>query len=189
MLVSSERKYSGRVIHLDHDLVAFPNGSRGTLEMIRHPGACAVVPMLDRPTAADPRVLLIRQFRHAADDFIWEIPAGTLDVGEQPDECARRELAEEAGCSAGRLDHLTTVFTTPGFTDEIIHLYLASDLTRGSARPEHDEFFTVHEIHWSQIGRMIHAGEIRDAKSLTALMFVQCFVLNRQRLVSRRARA
>lgn len=184
MLVTSERKYTGRVIHVDHDVVAFPNGSRGTLEMIRHPGACAVVPMLDCPTDDDPRVVLIRQFRHAADGFIWEIPAGTLGPGEDPDRCARRELVEEAGCTAGQLERLTSVFTTPGFTDEIIHLYLAWDLSRGSAQPEHDEFLSVHDFRWSEVGRMIERGEIRDGKSLTALMFVQCFARKRPPLVS-----
>ncbi|MEZ4585832.1 MAG: NUDIX hydrolase [Gemmatimonadales bacterium] len=175
MLLSTTRRYSGRIIHVDADRVQFPDGSEGTLEMIRHPGASAVVPMLDPPTDPDPRVLLIRQFRHAADDFIWEIPAGTLDAGEDPAECARRELAEEAGCSAGRIEHLSTVFTTPGFTDERIHLYLATDLERGETRPEHDEFLSVHEWRWSEIGRMIRRGEIRDAKSLCALFFVQSF--------------
>ena len=175
MLVSTERKYSGRVIHLDHDKVSFPDGSVGTLEMIRHPGAAAVVPMVDRPTDANPRILLIRQFRHAANDFIWEVPAGTLGPGESPDDCARRELVEEAGCRAGTLKRLTSVFTTPGFTDEIIHLYLAWDLIRGREQPEADEFLTVHEFPWSKIGQMIRAGEIKDAKSLTALMFVQNF--------------
>ena len=175
MLISSQRKYSGRVIHVDHDLVRFPDGSNGTLEMIRHPGACAVVPFLDPPGARDPRVLLIRQFRHAADDFIWEVPAGTLSPGEGATACAHRELAEEAGYVAGTLQHLITIFTTPGFTDEIIHLYLARDLARTGQSREHDEFITVHEFHWSEVGRMIRRGEIRDGKSLCALLFVQSF--------------
>jgi len=176
MLISSSRRYSGRIVRVDLDQVEFPDGSRGQLEMIRHPGATAIVPMLDAPTDPDPRILLIRQFRHAADDFIWEIPAGTLDQGEDPEVCARRELAEEAGCTAGHLQHLTTVFTTPGFTDERIHLYLATDLTRGDASPEHDEFLSVHEWRWSDIGTMIRQGTIRDAKSLCALFFVQSFL-------------
>jgi ADP-ribose pyrophosphatase len=175
MLISSERKYSGRVIHVDHDTVRFPDDSTGVLEMIRHPGACAVVPFLDSPRAADPRVLLIRQFRHAANDFIWEVPAGTLDPGESPEACARRELVEEAGYGAGSLDHLSSIFTTPGFTDEIIHLYLAHDLRRSAERRDRDEFITVHHFAWSEIGRMIRRGDIRDGKSLCALMFVQSF--------------
>ena len=175
MLLASTRRYSGRVIHVDHDSVQFPDGSTGLLEMVRHPGACAIVPFLDPPTDRDPRVLLIRQFRHAADGFIWEVPAGTLGPGEAPDDCARRELAEETGCTAAELRRLTTVFTTPGFTDERIHLYLATGLARGALRPDADEFLSVHELAWSEIGRLIRSGEIRDAKTLCTLMYVQCF--------------
>jgi len=127
-LLSSERRYAGRVIHVDHDTVRFPDGSTGTLEMIRHPGAAAIVPFLDDPAAQDPRVLLIHQFRHAADGLLWEVPAGTLAPGEAPELCARRELAEEAGMEAGKLVRLTTIFTTPGFTDEKIWLFLATGL-------------------------------------------------------------
>lgn len=176
MLLSSSRAYSGRIIHVDHDVVSFPDGSTGTLEMVRHPGAAAVVPLLDELADRDPRVLLLRQFRHAAQDFIWEIPAGTLTPGEAPEQCARRELEEEAGCLADTVRHLTTVFTTPGFTDERIHLFLADRVRPGSARPDRDEFITVHEFPWSRVGRMIRSGEIRDAKSLCALFHVQCFL-------------
>jgi len=176
MLVSTERKYSGRVIHVDHDTVKFPDGSAGVLEMIRHPGAAAVVPMVDDPRDPDPRVLLIRQFRHAADDFIWEVPAGTLDPDEAPESCARRELMEEAGHRAGSLVRLTSIYTTPGFTDEVIHLFLASNLTRAEERREPDEFITVHQFRWTEIGAMIRRGAIRDGKSLCALMHVHCFL-------------
>lgn len=176
MLISSERRYHGRIIQVDHDSVEFPDGSRGVLEMVRHPGAAAVVPFVDDPRAADPRVLLIHQFRHAAEDFIWEVPAGTLAKGESPKVCARRELEEEAGCTAKRIEHLTTVFTTPGFTDERIHLFLATGLTRVAQQAETDEFISVHQFRWSQVGRMIRGGEIHDGKSLCTLMFVQCFV-------------
>jgi len=176
MLLSTTREYSGRVIHVDHDTVRFPNGSTGVLEMVRHPGAAAIVPLLDNPASADPRVLLLRQFRHAADDFIWEIPAGTLGPGETPERCAHRELQEEAGYRAELIRHLTTVFTTPGFTDERIHLFLATGLTPGRGQPEHDEFISVHEFRWSEVGRMVRSGEIRDAKSLCALFYVQAFL-------------
>jgi ADP-ribose pyrophosphatase len=175
-LLHSERRFSGRVIHVDQDTVRFPDGSTGTLEMIRHPGAAAIVPFLDDPADPDPRVLLIHQFRHAADDLLWEIPAGTLDVGEPPEECARRELIEEAGMEARKLARLTTIFTTPGFTDERIHLYLATGLTPVALAHEPDEFITVEEKRWSQVGRMIRSGRIRDGKSLCALMYVNCFV-------------
>ncbi len=175
-LLQSERRYSGRIIHVDHDTVRFPDGSTGHLEMIRHPGAAAVVPFLDDPGGPNPRVLLIHQFRHAADGLLWEVPAGTLSPGETPDACARRELAEEAGMEAATLQRLTTIFTTPGFTDERIHLYLATGLGPVALAREADEFITVHEKRWSEVGKMIRTGKIRDGKSLCALMYVNCFV-------------
>jgi len=175
-LLHAERCYSGRVIDVDRDTVRFPDGSEGVLEMIRHPGAAAVVPFVDPPESADPRVLLIHQFRHAADDWLWEIPAGTLSGDEAPEACAHRELAEEAGVQAGSLQRLTTIFTTPGFTDERIHLFLARELAPVALSREDDEFITVHETRWSAVGRMIRQGKIRDGKSLCALMYVNSFV-------------
>lgn len=144
--------------------------------MVRHPGAAAVVPMLGRPTDPDPRIVLVRQFRHAADGYIWEIPAGTLSPGETPEACAHRELLEEAGYAAGRLEALTSILTAPGFTDENIHLFLATDLTPGPTNRDQDEFMTVHEFPWSEVGRMIRRRDIRDGKSLAALMFVNSFL-------------
>ncbi len=175
-LLSSQRLYSGRVISLDLDTVGFPDGSSGRLEMVRHPGASAVIPFLEDPFGDDPKVLLIRQFRHAADDFLWEVPAGRLDPGESAEECARRELLEETGMTAGRVELLTSVFTTPGFTDEKIHLFWAGELQEGNHRREADEFLELHQLPWSQALRMIERGEIKDAKTLSALMFVQCFL-------------
>jgi ADP-ribose pyrophosphatase len=174
-LVSSERLYTGRVVNLDRDSVRFPDGSEGTLEMFRHPGASAVVPFLDEPRAPDPRVLLIRQFRHAADDFIWEIPAGRLDPGETAATCAHRELEEEAGVTADVLSRLTTFFTTPGFTDERIHLFLAYELKQRKHRREKDEFMEVQTRKWSEVMTMVRNGEVKDGKTLVALMFVECF--------------
>ena len=175
--ISTERKYSGRVIDLDVDTVKFPDGSVGQLEMIRHPGAAAVVPFVDPPGTSDPRVLMLRQFRHAADGYLWAIPAGRLEPGEPPEACARRELREEAGMTAGSLIRLTSILTTPGFTDELIHLFSAHNLSPVPTAREPDEFMEVHEIRWSEVGRRVRRGEIRDAKTLTALMFVQCFIL------------
>jgi ADP-ribose pyrophosphatase len=174
-LVSSERRYAGRVIDLDVDTVRFPDGSTGQLEMIRHPGASAVLPFLDDPGAADPRVVMIRQFRHAADGVIWEIPAGRLDAGEAPEACARRELLEETGYRAGRLEPLTTIFTTPGFTDERIHLFSATELAPGDHAREPDEFVEVREVRWSALLDLVREGAVTDAKTLAAILFVQAF--------------
>jgi ADP-ribose pyrophosphatase len=154
--------------------VRFPDGSAGQLEMLRHPGAAAVVPFLDGPEAPDPRVLLIRQFRHAADGFIWEVPAGRLDAGEAPEACARRELEEETGMRAATLERLTTIYTTPGFTDERIHLFRAHGLEAGAHHREPDEFMELHTLRWSAVMEMVRGGEIQDGKTLASLLFVQC---------------
>lgn len=167
--VSSQRLYSGRVLNLDVDRVRFPDGSEGQLELIRHSGAAAVVPFLDEPNEVSARILLIRQYRYAADRFLYEIPAGRLENGEEPIACARRELREEAGCEAAALRSLGGFFTTPGFIDEFIHLFIATGLTRGEAKPESDEF--IHsESHTLLEGlRMIDRGEIVDGKTIIAL--------------------
>lgn len=174
-LASTERIYSGRVVNLDLDTVRFPDNSTGKLEMVRHPGASAVVPLLDEARSADPRVILIRQFRHAADGFIWEIPAGRLDPGETPSTCAHRELEEEIGMSADVLSRLTIIFTTPGFTDERIHIFLATGLKPGKQRRDADEFMEVQTKKWSEVMTLIRSGEIKDAKTLAGLMYVECF--------------
>jgi ADP-ribose pyrophosphatase len=175
-LLQTRRAYTGKRISVDIDRVRFPDGSEGNLEMVRHPGASAVIPFLDPIEASDPRVILIRQYRWAAEDVMWEIPAGTLDPGEAPERCAHRELREEAGVTASTLLHLTSIYTTPGFTDEIIHLYAATGLKHEGTAHEHDEFIETHEVSWSEIGRMIRQGKIRDSKTINALMWVQCFL-------------
>jgi len=174
-LISSERLHTGRIVNLDADTVRFPDGSTGRLEVLRHPGASAVVPFLDDPGEPDPSVILLRQFRHAAEGFIWEVPAGRLDPGESPETCARRELEEETGMRARALERLTTIYTTPGFTDERIHLFLAHGLDAGAHRREADEFMELHTLRWSRVLELVRGGEIQDGKTLTALMFVQCF--------------
>jgi ADP-ribose pyrophosphatase len=174
-LISSERLYTGRIINLDRDTVRFPDGSTGQLEMVRHPGASAVVPFLDDPRDPDPRVLLIRQFRHAADNFIWEIPAGRLDPGEAPEACARRELEEETGMRARTIEWLTTIYTTPGFTDERIHLYAALNLTEGETSYDTDEFIERVAMPASRALAMVRDGEITDAKTICTLLYAAGF--------------
>jgi ADP-ribose pyrophosphatase len=177
-LIASQRQYTGRIVNLDLDTVRFPDGSTGQLEMVRHPGASAVVPLLDDPAAPDPRVLLIRQFRHAAEGFIWEVPAGRLDPGETPEDCARRELEEETGMRARAIERLATIYTTPGFTDERIHLFLARGLDAGAQHREADEFLELHTLAWSAVMDLVRSGEIQDAKTVTSLLFVECFKRN-----------
>jgi ADP-ribose pyrophosphatase len=175
--LSSKRVYNGRVINVDIDTVRFPNDSTGELEMIRHPGAAAVVPFLTDPEGPDPQVLLIKQFRHAANDFIYEIPAGKLDGREDPAKCAERELREETGCTAARIDHVYTFYTTPGFTDEVIHAFMATGLTRGEVAHEKDEFMTVETVTLSRALELIKTGELKDAKTALSILYVAGFRL------------
>ena len=169
--IKSTRMYTGRVISLDVDEVRYPNGTTGELEIIRHPGASAVVPFLSDPRGADPTVLLLKQYRYAAGGTIYEIPAGRLEPGELPETCAHRELLEETGCTATSMVKLTSMFTTPGFTDERIHLFLASGITRGEAHPESDEFMETESVPLSKALQMIERGEIQDAKTALGLLF------------------
>lgn len=173
--VSSRRVYTGRVVSLDVDTVRFPNGTVGELEMIRHSGASAIVPFVSDPLGADPQILLIKQYRYAAEQYLYEIPAGRLDAGEDPRDCAVRELREETGCTAKQMDFLFTMYTTPGFTDERIHLFMAAGLERGETAHEADEFMTLETVTLSQALQLIEKGEIKDAKTALGILFAAGF--------------
>lgn len=173
--IATRRAYTGRVISLDVDTVRFPDGSTGQLEIVRHPGASAIVPFLSDPGGADPQLLLLKQYRYAADTTLYEVPAGRLDAGETPLACAHRELLEETGCRAERMEHLFTMYTTPGFTDEKIHLFLATGLIAGEAKREPDEFIEVERVPLSKALSMIKDGVIQDAKTALAIFFAAGF--------------
>jgi ADP-ribose pyrophosphatase len=173
--IGTRRIYTGNVLNLDVDRVRFPDGSVGELEIIRHSGASAVVPFLNDPAGDDPQLLLIKQYRYAANGFLYELPAGRLDPGEAPVDCARRELREETGCSAERVDFLYTMYTTPGFTDERIHLFMAAGLTHGETGHESDEFLTVEALPLSRVLEMIRDGEIQDAKTALGILYTAGF--------------
>ena len=176
--LTSRRAWSGRLLHVDVDRVRTPNGTELELEMIRHPGAAAVLPLLSAEGAGDPVVLLIRQFRYAGGGMLWEIPAGVLEPGEAPAACARRELREETGAEAEEFEHLTTILTTPGFTDEAIHIFLATGIRAGAANPNADELIETVTLPLSQALAMIRDGEIRDGKTIVALLYLAGFRLN-----------
>ncbi len=157
--------HRGRAIALYLDRVTLPNGAVAELEMVRHPGASAVVPFV-----SPDEVVLLRQFRHATAGTILEVPAGKLEPGEDPAVCAARELEEEAGQRAGRIEHLTTIWTTPGFTDERIHLYAAFDLESVPTRRDPDEVIEVVRVPLAQALDWVWSGELSDAKSALALL-------------------
>ena len=177
--ISTTRVYNGRVINVDLDHVRFPNGSEGDLEMVRHPGASAVVPFLSDPRGEDPQIMLLKQYRYAAEGFLYEIPAGRLDPGEDPADCARRELIEETGCTAASVERLFTFFTTPGFTDELIHVFMAVGLTSGVTAHEKDEFIEVETMPLSRALELIERGEIRDGKTALGILYAAGFKAGR----------
>ena len=164
MVDHTRRIFKGRVVTLDIDTVTLPNGATIELEMIHHPGAAAVVPMKE-----DGTVILIRQYRHAAGGYIYEIPAGKLHPGEDPKLCAARELQEEIGYRADSLELLTSILTTPGFTDEVIHIYKGTGLTKGKQDLDHDEVIEIVELPLEKALAQIIDGTIRDGKTIVGL--------------------
>jgi ADP-ribose pyrophosphatase len=173
--IDSRRVYTGRVISMDVDTVAYPDGSTGELEMVRHPGASAIVPFLTDPRGDDPQVLLLRQYRYAAENHLFEIPAGRLEPSEAPEQCAVRELREETGCTADRIERLFTMFTTPGFTDEQIHVFAAWGLEHGETARETDEFMSVETVTVPNALELVRTGGIMDAKTSLAILFAHEF--------------
>jgi ADP-ribose pyrophosphatase len=156
--------FKGRIIHLNQEEVALPNGVEAHLEIVRHPGATAIVPLKENGD-----VVLIRQYRHAVGEYLLEIPAGTLNPGENPKSCAVRELEEEIGCKADRWQELLPIFTAPGFCDEEIHLYLAQGLRETKQNLDRDEIIERVEMPFSEAIAKVLDGTIRDAKSIAGL--------------------
>jgi ADP-ribose pyrophosphatase len=168
MAESIRNVFKGRVLTLNLERVRLPNGRVAELEIAHHPGGAAVV-ALD----ADGRVCLLRQFRHAAGGWITELPAGKLDGGEPPLECAQRELAEEAGVTAGRWDKLGEYFSSPGVFTEVIHLFLARELTAAEARPEEHEVFEASWVPLDEAAARAAGGQLQDAKTLIGLLWAR----------------
>ena len=156
--------HQGKVFKLIKEKVTLDNGVTTDLEFIEHPGATAIIPML-----TDSRVLLIKQYRHALRKYIWEIPAGTLDPQESVMNCAKRELIEETGYSAGHWQKLGEITPVPGYSDERIHIFLATDLRPAEQALDQDEIINVHPCELSEAMEMIEKGEIQDAKSIAGL--------------------
>jgi ADP-ribose pyrophosphatase len=167
--------YKGKIFTLNRDTVRFPDGTTAEMDIIRHPGASAIVPFLSDAEGDDPQLLLLRQYRYAAGGYIYEIPAGRLDSDESPETCAARELKEETGCTAERLEYMYTMFTTPGFTDEKIHVFLASGLTHGEAAREADEFVDIVIMRLAEALELIRTGVIVDAKTALGILYAAGF--------------
>lgn len=162
-LLASRIVFEGKILRLRVDEVEAADGHRGTREVVEHAGAVGIV------VVHEGQIVLVRQYRHACGEDLLEIPAGKLAYGEDPEAAAHRELVEEVSLRAGRMEHLLTYYSTPGFTDEEVHLYLAHDTTPLAGRPDPGEVLTVERHPVSRLGEILRSGEIRDAKTIVGL--------------------
>ena len=161
--------YEGKLLNLKLAEITLPSGRKATREVVEHPGAVAIVPF-----ASPDRVILVRQFRSGANKTLLEVPAGTLEPGEDPLSCARRELAEETGTSPGKIKKIGEFYTSPGILNEIIHLFVATDLKRISGKKitDEDEQIQIVEMSLDEAINMVKSGQIVDAKTIIGLLYV-----------------
>lgn len=166
--VSTTSIYNGKVISLRTEKVKLPNGLEATRELVHHPGAVGIIPI-----QKDGKLVVVRQFRKALEKTIIEIPAGKLEKGERPDDSAHRELEEETGYRAKEMTYVTTFYTSPGFADELVHIYVAKNLEIGQIDRDEDEFMDVLSISINEAKSLIASGEICDAKTMYAVQYLE----------------
>lgn len=166
--VSSQPIYTGRVFRLESDVVQLPDGQRMVRDIVRHPGAVAIVP-IDH----DGKIVMVRQYRYAAGRTLLEIPAGTLEPGEDPDECAVRELQEETGYRPGQMRKIGGIYVAPSYDTEFIHLYLATDLSEAKLEGDNDEFIEVVRLTWDEALAQIRSGAIADGKTISGVLLAR----------------
>lgn len=162
--LSTRRIHEGRIINLREDTIELPEGRTGKREIVEHKGAVCLLPVLP-----DGRVIMVRQFRKPCEEALLEIPAGSLEKGEDPADCARRELCEETNQATGNMTHLFSCFLAPGYSTELIHCYLAEDLSDEAGTPDEDEHLNVEIYALDELLAMCDDGRIKDAKSIAAL--------------------
>ena len=168
---SSRTIYKGHIFDLVSEKIMLPNGNSTHMDIIRHPGASAIIPMIERHT-----VILLKQYRHAIGSYIWEIPAGTLEKNETPVACAKRELIEETGYSGTQWKKLAKIIPVPGYSDEIIHIFLASHLQPAQQNLDTNEIIDVHTLKLSTALKMIYNGEINDGKPVSGLLLAAAYL-------------
>lgn len=171
--ISSKKIFEGKIIKVFFDDVMLPNKKMATREKVWHPGAVAVVPL-----TMDNEIILIKQYRYPVEEVLIEIPAGKLDKDEIPMDCARRELQEEVGAIGGNLVHLTSFHTTPGFSNEFLHLYLATNFENKENNPDEDEFLQIIKVPLKDSMDWVFEGKIKDAKSIIGILMTCEYIKN-----------
>lgn len=172
--IGSTEVFTGKLVKLRVDTVRLPDGREATREIVVHRGAVTAVPIVDTN-----KIIMVRQYRQAAGETLLEIPAGTLDPGEEPYKCAVRELKEEIGYSPRKLTLMFRSYLAPGYSSEVLHTFLAEDLTRADARPDEDEFLEVVQIPLDEALDMIHSGDIKDAKTICGITMAERILASR----------
>jgi ADP-ribose pyrophosphatase len=163
--ISSKTVYKGYIVNVRSDTAELHNGAIVLREVVEHPGGVAIVPVNN-----EGQVLTVRQFRYPMGESLLEIPAGKLEYGEDPLDCAVRELSEETGCTAGKMTYLGPIYPSPGFSREILHIFLATELIGGEMHLDENEFLSVETHTFEALSGMIMAGELRDAKSIAGIL-------------------
>lgn len=171
--MKSERIYEGKILSVRIDTVELPDKKYSKREIVEHPGAVAIIPITE-----DKEIFLVKQFRKATETVLLEIPAGKLEINEQPTECAIRELKEETGLNAEKMDCILDYYSSPGFTNEKIHIFMASGVTIGEAEPEEDEYIDVVKIKIDEAMNMINDGTIKDGKTIIGIFMAYDRVKN-----------
>lgn len=172
--MKSDKVYEGKVINLRVDTVELPDKKYSKREVIEHPGSVAIVSLRE-----DNKIVLVKQYRKPVERFLLELPAGKMEINEEPRETALRELEEETGYKAGKLEYLIEIFPTPGISDEKIYLFLARDLEEGKLNLDPGEFIDIEEIEIGQLEKMILRGEIMDAKTIVGINYVKSYMENK----------
>lgn len=162
--------YKGRILNLRTDTVELTNGKTAYREMIEHSGGAGIIAINDKN-----EIYLIKQYRYPYDEVLYEIPAGKISPGEEPEKCAERELTEETGLIAGKMTLLNTVYPSPGYTDEKLYIYYAENLSKGAANPDEDEFLEIISVPFEQALDMVNKGIIKDCKTVIAIYRLACF--------------
>jgi ADP-ribose pyrophosphatase len=170
-LLRSETLYTGRALTIRRDHVRLPDGRETQLDIVEHVGSVIILPI-----DVDGKLLFVRQYRHAAGLDLLELPAGTLEAGEAPEACARREVREETGMAAGKLEDLGGFYLAPGYSTEYMHVYLATDLREDPLEADDDEFLSVERLPLTEVVEMVKKGKIPDAKSLAAFWLARDFL-------------